>query len=455
MPGFTGLEYLDSTGVKYTRVGTTAPFPVLQTGTNGVAAIVGQDGEQLISLDNIIMWDQIDGVAVNTNLYNQSVSTMTLTQASNFINLNAGSSTTANAYAILSTIKSFGLIAGGVLEGRWSALTTNLPIANGTAEFGFGTVATNAAPTDGGFFRWASDGTFKLVINNNGTETSISAIVAGVFGGAPSAAVIHDYKIILAQNVVLFAIDGAFAGQIATPATQAFTTGAGRLQAFARVYNSASTPASAPLLQLGRFDVAQGRFYLNKPWAQTAVGMGRGFYQSPITAYGQTPNHANSTDPVSATLSNTAAGYTTLGGRFQFVAVAGAATDFALFAYQNTTGYQLYIDRIGISAINLGAAVATTATVLDWSVGLNSSAVSLATADGAGTWAPRRIPLGMQSFLVGAAIGTQAVDLYRDFPTPLVVDSGRYLHTILEVPVGTATASQLIRGSVCFSGYTE
>lgn len=454
MPGFTGLEFLDSTGLKYTRASSIAPYPVVQTSSSGVPATIGSDGEQLVSLDNIIIWDQVDGVAVNTNLFAQSTSTFTIAQANGFVTLNNGASTTANAYAILTTLKQFGLISHSVIIGRRVAIAVNLGIANAIAEMGFMAAATNAAPTDGAFFRWTGT-TFQLVLNNNGTETVSPAIVAGVFGGVPSNDVIHAYNVVMLTDAVLFLIDGVYAGRIATPTTQAFVTNAGRLSWIERVYNGSVSPASAPKLQLGQFAISQGRYYLNKPWAQTAVGMARGFYQSPITPFGQTPNHANSTDPVSATLSNTAAGYTTPGGRFQFAAVAGAATDFALFAYQNTTGYQLYIDRIGISTLNLGAAVATTATVLDWSVGVNSSAVSLATVDGAGTWAPRRIPLGMQSFLVGAAIGTQAVDLYRDFPTPLVVDSGRYLHAILEVPVGTATGSQIIRGDVCFSGYVE
>ena len=44
-----------------------------------------------------------------------------------------------------------------------------------------------------------------------------------------------------------------------------------------------------------------------------------------------TANHANSTSPSSATLANATAGYSTLGGRFQFAAILGAATDYARF----------------------------------------------------------------------------------------------------------------------------
>ena len=170
----------------------------------------------------------------------------------------------------------------------------------------------------------------------------------------------------------------------------------------------------------------------------------------------QTANHANSTSPSNATLSNTAAGYATLGGRFAFAAPAGAATDYALFAYPVPSTHRLVVDSVGISTINTGAAVATTATILDWSIGIEATAVSLATTDSGSTvFAPRRIPLGVQAFLSGAAIGAMADDLFREFKTPLKIEPGRYLHIIMQTPVGTATGSQVIRGDVTLNGYFE
>ena len=177
---------------------------------------------------------------------------------------------------------------------------------------------------------------------------------------------------------------------------------------------------------------------------------------SPEAQFGaQTANHANSTSPSSATLSNTAAGYTTLGGKFQFAAVAGAVTDYALFAYAVPSTHRLVVDSIGISTINTGAAVATSAHVLDWSISVNATAVSLATTDSGSTFGPRRIPLGLQTFLSGAAIGSQANDLFREFKSPLTIEPSRYFHVILQMPIATATGSQVIRGDVTVNGYFE
>ena len=163
----------------------------------------------------------------------------------------------------------------------------------------------------------------------------------------------------------------------------------------------------------------------------------------------QTANHANSTSPSSATLSNTAAGYATLGGRWQFAAVASAATDFALFAYLIPAGYRLFITGVTIHTVNTGAAVATTAHIFDWSLGLKSTAVSLATA------ALRRITLGIQALLSGAAIGAVAEPLVRTFDPPLVAEPGEYVHLILQMPLATNTGSQVIRGDAQIHGYFE
>lgn len=190
-------------------------------------------------------------------------------------------------------------------------------------------------------------------------------------------------------------------------------------------------------------------------YAEAMAAAGRMINWLPTAgAFDQLTNHANSTSPTSATLSNTAAGYSKLGGRYQFAAVAGGATDYALFAYQVPTNLRAFITGIAIDAWVTGAANATTATILDWFLGVNANAVSLATSDTAGVGAPRRIPLGMQACLASAAIGSEiGPRIERVFPTPIVVEPGRFIHIGLQIPVGTATSSEVIRGDVMVNGY--
>ncbi len=169
----------------------------------------------------------------------------------------------------------------------------------------------------------------------------------------------------------------------------------------------------------------------------------------------QLGNHANSTAPSAATLSNTAAGYATLGGKFGFAAVAGAETDYALFAYLVPTTHKLWIKGVAISAFNTGAAVATTAHTLEWALGLNSTAVSLATTDSSPVFGPRRLQLGAHHLATSAPIGAVFPEIVRKFDAPLLVEAGRYVHTILRMPVATATGSQVIRGQVAIDGFFE
>lgn len=409
------------------------------------------DGALNTTTTQPLVIDMIDGTTLNSNIWSTSTSGMTVTQTQGGINLNAGAANTANAYAILQGIKNIDIIVSTTAIVGFGIQVNTAPEANAVIEFGLGTVSANSVPTDGAFFRLNSSG-FFAVTNYGGVEVSVPlpAITPGT---------IHIYAILAAQLATIFfenttGSTGAPVAYLPTPPTQQSSTVNSRQQVFCRVYNGAGTPVTPPQVTLSAFGSNRIDNNNNKSWPDTQVGMGRGSYQG-ATTYTQTANHTNSTDPIAATLSNTTAGYTTLGGRFSFAAVAGATTDYALFAYQIPVGFQFYVTSVSISTANTGAVGAVTATVLDWSLGINASAVSLATTDTATTWAPRRIPLGLQSFPVGAAIGAVTTDVVRTFPTSLVVDSGRYLHIILEIPIGTATASEVIRGDVTINGYFE
>jgi hypothetical protein len=175
---------------------------------------------------------------------------------------------------------------------------------------------------------------------------------------------------------------------------------------------------------------------------------GRGASRNP-SSLAQIANWTNSTAPESATLANTTAGYATLGGLWQAASIGSAATDYCLFAYLVPAGMTLYITGVNVSTTLItGAANATTATLMQWGLGLGASAISLATAGIA------RVPLGVQSCIAAAAIGVQigpAIEVA--FPTPHVVVAGDYARVILTIPLMTATSSEVLRGTVGVNGY--
>lgn len=419
-----------------------------------------ENGNILVSTDNLIFYDQVDGSTLNTNLWTPSVSGMTITQTSGFITLNAASALTASAYAFITSNKYIPMYGNLPLNVEFNARVLNVPEANCTIEVGIGTVTGNSAPTDGAYFRWTPAGIFTCVINNGGTETTAGTLT-GVFSDTfnqitlpPVTSDVEIFGIEIVEDHVLFRVGDVVVADIDVPIGIAFPFSVGRQQIFGRVYNAGTSPSLAPQLLIGQCVVKQQDLAQNKPWAEVMASLHRGAFQSPVT-FASTANFTNSTNPASATLSNTAAGYATLGGRFQFAAPAGAVTDFALFAYQIPTGYQFNCTGIDISLVSMGAGGGATGSILEWDLAVNSTAVSLATADGTGTVAPRRIGLGMQSIAALAAVGYQAPDISRRFPVPMVCDSGRFLHVIVQIPVGLATASQIIRGIVTIHGYSE
>lgn len=166
----------------------------------------------------------------------------------------------------------------------------------------------------------------------------------------------------------------------------------------------------------------------------------------------QTANYTNNTAPANATLSNTVAGYTTLGGLFQFAAPAGAETDYALFVYQVPVGYNLIVNSVSINSFIFGNQSTTTPTILQWALAANSNAVSLATA---GPTPPIRTAIGMQQAPKSASLGDSFTPGTLVFTpkTPVVVLPTRYFHIILRVPLGHATPNQTIRGTVSIEGF--
>jgi hypothetical protein len=406
--------------------------------------------------DNIatLFYDQVEGAALNTNLWTGANVTQTITQSAGFINLNASAITTTTTSSSITSVKSMPRFGYFPMVLRMGLKVTNPTATNQTMEWGFGVISGAAAPTDGAFFRQDSTG-IKAVINFAGAETLSSALTALTAGQ------VTIFEIHLIGRKAIFVIDGTVVATLTATAANSGITSADRLPIFARVKNTGAASA-APGMSLSRITVLQTDLDWGKSWAdEISDSQSRGSFASPVSTFGQTANWANSAAPTTATLSNTAASYTTLGGYAAIPGTVGAATDFALFGYQVPAGYELHITGVQIAGgVLTGAAMGTTATAYIWALGVNSSAVSLATADALGppptAWAPRRIALGSQGMVASAAIGTVMTPaLVHTFGTPVIVDSGRFVHVILRILSGVATASTIINVAVTINGYFE
>lgn len=414
----------------------------------GNAAETTAHGELKTSTLSLIMYDQVEGATLNTNIWTPSTSGMTIVQSGSFINLNAASAVTANAYAMITSNKVVPFYGEQQVELSTSIMISALPDPNCIVEIGFITCTANNAPTDGAFIR-IQNGVARGVINFGGVET-ISGAIATVAIGA-----VQDFDIGVDSFEVVFEIDGNKLSD-PVPAALPFPTSVARQNVVYRVYNLATPPVAGIKLSIGREEVTQSLVTVNKPWPELLCEMARGSDQLPVSPFTSTSNQANSAAPTAAALSNTVPAYasTLLDGQFKFAAVAGAETDYALFGFQVPVGYQLKIAKISIDTYVEGVAVVSQ-TTLQWSFGRNSTAASLATVDGAGTVAPRRKALGIQTFGALAALGTLGANVSTSFDPPQVVDSGRWFHIILKIPEGAATASLVFRGVVRVDGFNE
>lgn len=434
----------------------------LYTGSKIVRPMdVSQDYRLRTGIDKILWQDTFNHAVLNNAKYAGVTSTMTISLAGGFLNLNAGNAVASGNVARIQSFKTFTAFNTYPLYFDFKAKFSNVLQTNSVIEFGLGIAATTAAPTDGIFFR-AVGGQLNAVLNNAGAETS----VANVF--TPVAGQVYHFAISIGQDRCSFWVNESVVAVIDVPIGLGSPSSSNALPLLLRNYNSGAV-ALAVQLNIAQLGITLGDMDSGKDWGTSMVTNGQSSISAPdgaaaVAAGTQTANMVNITAPASATLANATAGYATLGGQFQFAAVAGAETDYALFAYLNPVataaipGKTLVITGVKIDTFNTVAAVATTATVLQWSIGVGGTAVTLLTADSvtAGTRAARRLGLGVQNMIIGTPVGGMASPtIDTKFTSPLMVEAGSYCHIILKMPIATATATEIIRGLVTVIGYWE
>jgi hypothetical protein len=413
----------------------------------------------------IIFHDVFNGAAVNTANWNSVLSTMTQTEGVGKLTLNSGSSVAANTYDVVKSYRTFPVYSGFSSAVEFVASYQAAGnINNAVAELGIGYTATNTVtPTDGLFFRW-SGGNFFCVQNNNGSETYSNNITP------PTVNSVHLYRIVSGVETVEFWIDNILQATIIPPAAQGLPITTQDLPITFRVYNTATPPVSAVQLAIFSVNYYVPDFDNYRSYEIALAGIGGSSIQgqSGTGAFGTTANHTNSTAAVASGLSNTTAEYAKLGGRFLFASIAAAAVDYIVFAFQvgaglaavNVPGKTIYIRGIHISTMvgNQASAVAVSAvtpSVLQWFIGVGSSAVTLAQAEGAATKAPRILDLGMQYFPISSPIGYAPSDLDVQFSYPLMCEAGNYVHVGVCIPVGATTVNQDFQGTVIIDGVYE
>jgi hypothetical protein len=377
-------------------------------------------------------------------------------------NTNSTALTTASAAVSFGTYAEFPILATATLALDIEASFSNTAVTNTSIDFGFFRNAITApfAPTDGVYFRFSASG-LTGVVNYNGTETTTSPFNDST-GAAWVPTINRKYQFILyvtPRDTEFWINDNGnvyLLGSVDTPVGNGQPCASSTLPVRVRHAIAGSAASAGLSLAVSRYSVRLGG-----PTAMTTLSTQgsrlHGSYQGLSGGtMGSLATYVNSTNPTAAAPSNTALTANLpggLGGQGLVTAAAAAATDGIWSEYGvpagtiSILGKRLVLRGVKLDLVNLGAAVATTATTIQFSIAFGHTAVSLATTESGFAKAPRRIPLGIATWAIGAAIGQQPQSgpIVLDLgDAPALINPGERVALVGKFLVGTATASQTI-----------
>jgi hypothetical protein len=413
-------------------------------------ARMDRSGGQAVALHTPYFTEPFDGATLHTGRWATSLTTYAVAQTAAGLNLNSGNSAAANAVAIATTLFKLPKMQRNPFYIKFRARYSRE--ANSVMDFGVGAPVGNTLPSNGAYFRLAgTTGNVNVVINGAEVQASPGAVIDV---GALLPGAYYTFDIFIDDDEAVFSIHDTQGNTIVRstvllPNSGYRIFGASRLPLYARLFSGGVAPVSAPAAVIS--DVYAGTLdqVINRPVSDFLATLGMGSGMNPQSG-AQLAQWTNSAEPANATLSNTAAGYTTLGGKFQFAAVAGAVTDYLLFAFTVPDPNTLRVKRIRIDTKNAVAAVATTAHELEWFVVTNLTAANLTGATAA------RMPLGLQAFPIAAAVSSLATPIDVDLSdSPIACMPGRVFGIGLRMPIATATATQIIKGTVAIAADLE
>lgn len=458
--GSTGNEVAVSAAGEMQVRNPSSPYSAGYTALTGMCDTAGQirvpisgSTQGLLGVGNaVIDWEEgFAASTINNSKWKVNSSGMTgAISTPNVVVLNANNTLTSASYSLLSSWRTFETGRGSDRVIGWRVRVPSI-VLGAVVEIGMLSAVGVATPITGAFFRIDADGILKgVAIDAAGAEVMTSPMSIPVVNTA------HDWVIVVGKNVVYFQVDDVIVGSITTGSVSASPVLVESAPAMVRCYNATATATACQVHLYRSVGAYFGGSYGFSDVTLSALAGDIAAQGITGASTGSLANWANSAAPTAATLSNSSQSYATLGGQFSFAMIAGAEADYALFGFtvpaltNSNKASTLLIRSINIdtyiSALTIGAA-----SVLIWGIGFGSSGGSLAQADGAGTKAPRRIPVGIQSFASTDIVGKQAIPINKTFSQPISVNSGEFFHVILKLPVGTATSITL-RGVVGIDG---
>jgi len=469
-PGYTSGGV--AIGGTDTSAGAVVMFSEVDAGTkNGIRQTlspeVDLDYRLRVAHDNMVDQELFNYAAQNTGKHTYVTSAGTPMVASIGVlgvNTNSTSLTTTTIGNTFGTHAMFPVGGTQTTAVETSISFTAQPNANTIVDFGlFQRGASTAfAPLDGVYFRVNSSGVFG-VINAGGVETTTAVFPLSTGTGTFVYTNNSTYRYLIQVNNVStsFWINNYKYGEIITPAGVNFPCKSLALPWSVRhaiVGGAAGAVFTAVIADYKVF--IRGSQYAERlgTVSNRVLGSYQGLSGGTI---GGLATYVNSTNPTAAAPANTSLTANLpggLGGQGAVTAAIAAATEGIWSSYQvpagssTIQGRRLVIRGVRLDAVNTGAAVATTATTLQFRLAFGHTTVSLAQAETASmatatTKAPRSVALGYMTWAVAAGIGAQPQTgvLFVDFgDAPIYVNPGEFVALAGKFIAGTATVSQTI-----------
>lgn len=442
----------------FTPTGSVGVPQMFQDGRELQIPRLQLDGSVQTNVPMLVFMDTIEGATINTDRWIVTSTVMSASQAVGTGTLYNSASSVAATVGYMLTSKTYMPVipVGGYL--RYRARTQHgAHFNNNVIEMGFAdpSTATNAVLVNGAVWRKDGSGQYvPVLVFNSGTEilgTPISnaTLTALVNPNGYFETEIHVYDD-YADFWLKTSTGTTISYQRVDVTSTTGTFGSTHLRVCNRMYNS-GVVATAVQCRFAQTVVdiidRAGHF---RPWGEQMTSLCLDGMTSPLS-FLQSANWQNSLAATTRTLANTTAAEATLGGLLVANSVAGATTDYIMFAFQVPTPYTYMLRGISISTpLNGVVAVATTDTVFQYFFATNSTAVSLATAS-----AMRRALPGFHRGAVGLAAGVpfSGTDIVASFANGIPIFPGRYLHIGCRAPVGTATATETFTWEVAIDGY--
>lgn len=415
---------------------------------------------QRVAIDTMLFFDQFNTVNANSAIWNLFGTSMTAAGAGGFYNLNSGAINTVNTNNRLVSYRGFSIYGAYPTQLEIEASYTSSAFqANCTVELGFGVslASGSGAATDGVYFRYTQTGTFVGVISLNGVETLTANLPL------PSINNRHHYAIVVGNDTSEFWVDNILYANLTIPAGSPTATLNQNQPIFLRIANGATAPTAAVQFKIASVIVSQGDMSSTRNINEIMVGMGAHSSQAQAGQIaGSTAAFANSAPATTGNaLTNGTASATGLGGQTSILPTLATGSDGIMFSYQlplaaaGTLSKALYIDTIKIQGVVTTALVGNTSPIIYvYSLAYGHTTSALNTIDSANSKSARRLPLGIETYAMTAAVGTLGQGFTINLTTPIFVQPGEFVQLVVK-NLGVVTTAGVITVIATVNGFFE